>query len=441
VADTGGTANPMTDTELKALTAFMDGGGGVFATGDHADLGVELNGRVPRVRSMRKWYFPNPGPNGEPVAPPAIGTTRIETTQRGAGESFTHFDDQSDDIPQPITPRWYVSSASRFVLAIHPHPLLCGLNGPIQVAPDHMHEGEVITPWDLTASFTFAGQKFVEYPADSNGYQWPPQIVGWGQVVAETNTSTEWTHVGDPTDVASPRTFGVVGAYDGHRVDIGRVAVDSTWHHFFDINLIGDPVAPYPKTLGFTASPSGKAALSDIETYYRNIAFWIARPGCLWRLFPAIAWASLKSQPLNMIVNARHKYSYPDMLRLGSLAFENMCRFLPPCTIVVILWEYLVEGPVRVIPPDPWAQPQPGDPPYVDPVAILEATLGASVIGLERERLAIEKMPPAKAVEAITNAVKNGVAQGLRELGADMGKYAEGLERIARSWTSKEQRK
>lgn len=32
-------------------SADLHGGGGVFATGDHEDLGVALCGRVPRVRS------------------------------------------------------------------------------------------------------------------------------------------------------------------------------------------------------------------------------------------------------------------------------------------------------------------------------------------------------------------------------------------------------
>jgi hypothetical protein len=442
VADTGGTANPMTDSELAALTKFMNGGGGVFATGDHADLGVELNGRVPRVRSMRKWWFPNPGPNGEPVAPPPLGSTRIETTQLPSGQTQVFFDDQSDDIPQPLNLRWYANSWSRFILSLYPHPVMCGVKGPITVAPDHMHEGEVITPWDLNATLTFAGQNFVEYPADGVGRKWPPQIIAWGQVLAETNVSTEGAHVGDPTDIANPRSFGVVGAYDGQRVGIGRVVVDSTWHHFFDINLIGDPIAPAPKTLGFKASASGQAVLAQIENYYRNIAFWIARPGALWRLFPAIAWAALKSQPLNMIVNSQHKYDYADMLRIGALGRDNLCRFLPPCTIVVILWQYLVEGPVPIVPPDPWAGPpiNPGDPVFVDPVAMVEATLGASVIALEAERTAIEKMSPEKAAEAITRTVSKGVEHGLRELGRDMARYAEGLEKIARAWTSAERK-
>lgn len=438
VADTGGTANPMTDSELVALTKFMNGGGGVFATGDHADLGVELNGRVPRVRSMRKWYFPNPGPLGEPAAPPPIGTDRIETTQRGAGESFTHFDDQSDDIPQPLILRWYSLNSSRLFLRLYPHPVMCGVNGPIRVAPDHMHEGEVIVPWDLNATLTFAGQNFVEYPTNGSGQKWPPQIIAWGQVVAETNTSTENAHTGDPNDIATPRTFGVVGAYDGQRVGVGRVVVDSTWHHFFDINLIGDPVAPYPKTLGFKASAAGQAVLAEIENYYRNIAFWIARPGSIWRLFPAIAWAALKAQPLNMIVNSKHRYNYVDTLRIGALGLENLYRYLPPCTIVVILWQYLVEGPVRVVPPDPWAgnPPDPGDPLVVDPVVILEAALGGSVVALEAERAEIEKMAPEKAAEAIIHAVSRGVEHGLRGLGSDMARYAESIEKLARSWTS-----
>jgi hypothetical protein len=47
----------VTDSELAAISRFMQNGGGVFATGDHEDLGLPLNGRIPRVRTMRKWYF------------------------------------------------------------------------------------------------------------------------------------------------------------------------------------------------------------------------------------------------------------------------------------------------------------------------------------------------------------------------------------------------
>lgn len=113
--------------------------------------------------------------------------------------------------------------------------------------------------------------------------------------MGETIVSTEDTHVDDPTHIANARSFGVVGAYDGHRVGVGRVTVDSTWHHFFDINLIGDPVAPFPKTQGFKASADGLLALGHIEAYFRNIGVWLARPGSLTKLFGAAAWFVLRS--------------------------------------------------------------------------------------------------------------------------------------------------
>ena len=81
IADT----NDLTEAELLALTEFMNQGGGVFATGDHADLGAPLCGRVPRVRTMRKWYL-----NGNPllldpsmVAPDSPMT--VESTQLDLG--------------------------------------------------------------------------------------------------------------------------------------------------------------------------------------------------------------------------------------------------------------------------------------------------------------------------------------------------------------------
>ena len=402
VAGPGETAAGLSDAELVALTKFMNNGGGVFATGDHEDLGVEMCGRVPRVRSMRKWYYPGPGPLGEPGAPTAIGSGRVETTQPGHSETFLHFDDQSDDIPQPLTLRFYTQRVGIFLLNRYPHPLLCGPKGPITVAPDHMHEGEVIVPWDTTQSLTFAGQSFVEYPTSAGGVKPVPQIVAWGKVLAENNTATEGAHTGDPYDVATPRSFGVVGAYDGHQAGVGRVAVDSTWHHFFDINLIGDPVAPFPKNEGFNASADGQAALDEIRAYYRNLVTWLAPPRVLWNIFVSSAWYALRTQPLNMIVSTRREYSETDLLHLGSLAYDNLLRIAPPCSVLVSLlpWFYFVEGPVRIPPPDPWAHPGGGgDPALFDPVVLVQAALGAAMVSLAHQRDRMQQMEVEEAAE------------------------------------------
>jgi hypothetical protein len=430
VAGPGETDAPMSDSELAALAAFMDGGGGVFATGDHEDLGVVLNGRVPRVRSMRKWYWPNPGPLGEPIAPDALGTGRIETTQPGHNETFIHFDDQSDDIPQPLTLRWYTWREGLFFSQKYPHPLMCGPRGAIKVAPDHMHEGEVIEPWDTGTTLTFAGQSFVEYPAASDGTQPLPQIVAWGRVLPETDTSTEGAHTGDPNDIAQVRTFGVVGAYDGHRAGTGRVAVDSTWHHFFDINLIGDPIAPFPKTEGFSASPAGVQALEDIRAYFRNLATWLARPGALTRVFAGAAWYALRTQPLAMIMHARRPYTYNDFVDIGAIALKNIYRIAPPCSVLVSFLPYFVDGPVKVIPPDPWAGPQPGDP-AVDPTLFLRAGLGGAIAALAVERERMLKLDPEEAAEVVVRIVREGITKGMHGLGSELGHYADSLGRLA----------
>jgi hypothetical protein len=431
VAPPGGTDATMSEVELGALAAFMDRGGGVFATGDHEDLGVVLCGRVPRVRSMRKWYFPGPGPLDEPGAPPAIGSERIETTQLGHNESFVHFDDQSDDIPQPLTLRWYSRRNTVFTTQQWPHPLLCGPSGAIKVAPDHMHEGEVVEPWDTAATLSFNGKSFVEYPAATLGEKPLPEIVAWGKVLAEADVSTEPAHTGDPGNVARPRTFGVVGAYDGHRAGIGRVAVDSTWHHFFDINLIGDPVAPFPKTLGFNASPEGQQALADIKAYYRNIAIWLAPPGALGRVFAGAAWYALRTQPLAMLVNPQRHYAHADLVSIGALAEKEIARIAPPCSVLVTLIPYFVDGPVRVPPPDPWAGPQPGDPPFLDPGLYLRAALGGAIVALAAARPQLMELEPQQAARAAEEAVRKGVVAGLVSLGRYLGSLAEGLEHIA----------
>jgi len=317
---------------------------------------------------------------------------------------------------------------------------MCGPDGPITVAPDHMHEGEVIEPWDTGATLTFGGHNFVEYPTGPNGDTPLPEIVAWGQVLAETDTSTESAHTGDPSNVATARSFGVVGAYDGHRANVGRVAVDSTWHHFFDINLIGDPIAPFPKTEGFNATPEGKQALGQIRSYYRNLVLWLARPGTLNLYFAGLAWYALRTQPLAMIVNPRRRYSYRDLIDIGTIALRNIYQVVPPCSVLVSLLPYFVDGPARVIPPDPWAKINPGDPPALDPELFLRAALGGAIAELAVDRAKLIQLDPKEAAQVVARVARDGITRGMRGLGAELGRYAEGLGRLASGLQKKQER-
>jgi hypothetical protein len=200
--------DPLDQDELKALAQFMDQGGGVFATGDHQNLGQAMCAEVPRVRSMRRWYHPNPGPNGEPVAPDQTDDTRHDTVVMPGV--------QEDAIPQPIRPNWYRRRSGGGLIHrvdSYPHPLLCGPEGVIEYLPDHMHEGLCEVPGDLAQSFTFAGYATVEYPGAAGGGE-VPRIVAWARTRNTDNAE-----------------FGVVAAYDGHPAGVGRVVVDATWHH------------------------------------------------------------------------------------------------------------------------------------------------------------------------------------------------------------------
>jgi hypothetical protein len=226
--------------EAEAIAQFMENGGGFFGTGDHANLGSTLNGLVPRVHSMRRWWAPNAGPNGEPAAPPPLGASRHDTTRPGS-DNVTNFEDQSDDVPQDINPALYNAG-----FTVHggypamkklPHPLLCSPEGRIDVLPDHMHEGWVEVPGSLAArTFTLAGNSVREYPDYTpdnppSGYvpaPLAPEIVATGYVPAGvTSPALDPEHGGDSTP-ADGTTFGVIGAWDGHRV--GKAGWSSTRH-------------------------------------------------------------------------------------------------------------------------------------------------------------------------------------------------------------------
>jgi hypothetical protein len=302
IADpTVGPAEPgsLTFSELAKLTEFMDAGGGLFAVGDHSGLGAGLSGFIPRLRYMRKWFDGGDSTTGLPPLTvrnwPGGTSSRVDTLQQGAtdaGSTF-FFDDQSDDIPQPLS------------VLVPSHPAVQGATGVLSVYPDHMHEGEVMAPSgaQLTqtsasdSTLSFAGPGFTEFPSIS-GYQEVPIVLAQssagtsaafgggpslsGHVTevppgAPEDKPCENLNFGADTTTCSVRTNNTLAAYDGHTVNVGRIATDSSFHHFLDLNLLGDPCSLIPaKRQGFNASAAGKAHLKEIDAFYVNLASWLA---------------------------------------------------------------------------------------------------------------------------------------------------------------------
>ncbi len=285
--------SPIADDELQAIAQFMESGGGVFATGDHEGMGSYICGQIPRVRSMRMWYgqegdLPAGAPTtavnsqGQTVSSvnwPGVSTVtipRADTLQQNPSDSALvfQFDDQSDAIHQALAfPGGLV------------HAILEGEHGPINRFPDHMHEGEVVTPSDTSQVLTISGQPFAEYPAGRD-LQPVPSIIAVGAIVNGHSTTVEGStceqnnFTSDPTPtVAKP--LGVLCAYDGSGVGVGRVVTDSSFHHYLDLNLIGDPCGSSPdRQQGFGPGhtpPAAGSVLADLQAFYVNTALWLAR--------------------------------------------------------------------------------------------------------------------------------------------------------------------
>jgi hypothetical protein len=396
--------DPLSPAELRAISQFMDDGGGVFATGDHENLGQPMAAEVPRVRSMRRWYHPFAGPNGEPPAPDQFGSGRHDTLVDAAGNP-SPAGDQTDEVPQTIRPRYYTAwslSPIQLKQVRFPHPVLCGPNGPITHLPDHMHEGLCEVPTDLTKSFNFDGYKTTEYPTLA-GHQERPQVIAW----ANNNVDSS--------------EFGVLAAYDGHRSGVGRVVVDATWHHWFNINLEGFIAATDPTSPSF--DPSAVPAWEEIKSYFRNVGVWLApkaKQQCLrnggWLLV-------LKNTEVRMTLR-REKAHVIDVgyyLQLGIFARDALGRLASQCQRRVWLVDIFKLLELERLVPDPfWPKPGPlpDPPPFIESLELENVALGAAIHSLaERfgDELDLERLGDVSN-EEVEAALRRGAADGVVQL-------------------------
>ena len=319
--------------ELDAIKRFMDAGGGLFATGDHEDVGVAACGEIPRVRAMRRWCYPEAQADAscQPLAPHGSDSTR---------HTGFSFGDPSGDVPQRIQPTWYGSG----IFERRPHPLLCGPNGVIDVLPDPLHEGECIAPADLAA------QPQGEFP-ELGGHREVPEVIATSTMIPAAETSGG--------------RFGAISAYDGHRVDVGRVATDATWHHFINRNLTGTSSrSGHPKELGFLASATGQAHLENIKAYFRNLAMWLAPR----RVQRCIAFRKLLSNLViqstlaEVIVSRRLETATArDLITIGVAVRDIFKVNTDICEELALeaLWPAFLEFSWRQLIPRPWPLPDP----------------------------------------------------------------------------------
>ncbi|MGH8700567.1 MAG: hypothetical protein ACREVR_05250 [Burkholderiales bacterium] len=295
----------LSNAEVGVISEFMNGGGGVFATGDHGAIGQQMCGSLPRIRHMREWAnIPMGTENDVNVA-----VNRIDTVVNPGSNTLYEFEDQSDDVPQRIYPNYKVTAASATQWQASVHRLLMlpgapatrteaggasGFTQDIDVLPDHPHESvcyEVIAAATLGGTYSLGGQNFEEFRPSAA----TPALRIGAEIVAYAVSGGRSVLLNVWKPPVKPRMFGVISAYDGRQAQAypsktqrpGRVVCDSTWHHYVNINL--DGVGTLRSALGtwsggmpLSGTFTTSAALDKIYAYYRNIVSWLQPANRVW---------------------------------------------------------------------------------------------------------------------------------------------------------------
>jgi hypothetical protein len=409
--------------ELASITRFMNSGGGVFATGDHQSMGYKLCGEIPRVRSMRRWWYlhedktadsvdshtdlydefgvPAPHvPVGIRPAPSASGPLRHDTLVLGtnAPSAVFSFNFQSDSSPQTIRPNYFYSSMSHHLIRSAVHPLLCGQTGPIRHLADHPHEGDCAVPTKLDDPLLFG-----EVPSDLSGQvEYPAGISGTKPVpVAVAYATVHGGHMTDSKDmIANTYEFTVNAAYDGFSANVGRVVVDSTWHHFFNVNF------PYPEV------DFSKPEWAEVAQYWNNIALWLLPNDRRAAFVASLATAILQAEG---DVTLQTPFGGPLQNPIG------------PCMTLDFLREYIWIAFPR-FPPFPWLQDPLIDPdPPLDFLSLASQVLRATVNQL-RERTPVGGLGKIDA-ETFGVSVQHAVSLVKRQTAHEIRAHIKSLER------------
>jgi hypothetical protein len=290
-----------------------------------------------------------------------------------------------------------------------------------------MHEGEVLEPLQIFKNDP------VEYPpVPPLGHRWP-EIIAYGTVLPGHTTPFEsgerGPFEGDPTNPTLSRQFGTVCAYDGLVAGVGRVVTDSSFHHFLDLNLTGDPLGVGFKTSGFqNNTQAGNAVLEGMKSYYRNIAFWLARQRhffpYLFGFIIAQAWWGKVFNP-----HAPVESKPEQILQYGTLMRQGLARHVSDAMTIDYVRTILVDaGFTGLLPDQPWKQRQESPAPFTN--NIVNAALGGAAMELMS---VIAKSPSSKlSMEQAQAVASKGMRTAMRALKRFLLENAKKIEEFAR---------
>lgn len=416
------------DDELKRIAAWMDRGGGVFATGDHGVLGASLCSRIPRVRTMRRW-------TRSQQVPSLNGVRRHQTLQGGSdylGEGDTHL--------QPVeVVQWPTANKLPFLPQFRPHPVMCSNWGIIDRFPDHMHEGDLVVDdlVELDRPLGIPGHDKPEYPypipevlalglTDIGPFRWRPrpQIIAYGRTTnphfpEELGPAVSFLDAGAPVGVGTKR-FGLVSVYDGNPADVGRVVCDATWHHWFSMNLEGivtQDVHAYRK----------------MQAYYRNVGLWLASESQRRSMLVSATWGALIGSSPGFFTREQNVWE------MGERAVSVLDNTMSPCWIdeVVASFLDLQARSLQLLPPGLPSAPQWSGLPVDLVNRAVVGSMCASLVDLasEHRRAAGKYDEVSVPPERITSLAMESVRQARELISETLGDAAKAFSRLRDAFT------
>jgi hypothetical protein len=275
---TTGVENELSEEEVASVGAWMDEGGGVLMTGDHANpspdgrllgMGRALGHRMPRAGAMRRWEGP----------PGTAAGSRFDTQVPTSPERPSDLTLQSDECLQRLLLRRFPRDRrpAGQPATSSPHPVLIGRRGEITAFPDHQHEGALA------------------FPACEETAHWPAGPLGVPRPYPIANGVDQRT--GDVRPVLS--------AYDGSAAGVGRIIADTSWHHYLNINLWAIPPGEERDGLG---------------DFFSNLAVWLAPSAARHEMARCVLWW-LAHHP-NVRMTLRHGVEEIGRTALGALRAE-----------------------------------------------------------------------------------------------------------------------
>ena len=403
---------PIAAGEADALRSWMDAGGGVLAMGDHGLLGADMCSAIPRVRLMRRWTDANGVPDRE-------GTNRLDTHRPATAAQTYHpvsnptpseipATAQTDSVPQEI--EWVPDRSVRHGLFVRerPHPILCHPTlGPIDVFPDHAHEGRC---------FDSQAETLVDPDGDFSSAGAPPPVtIAYGHTLPDP----PWDHA---KNAQPARRFPLITVYDGQRAGDGRIVVDSTWHHWMDLNI-------------WELESENGDEWAKIRRYFENVAIWLARPSwrskMLWIHLSTLKWSYLAVQEIDLTMPTR---------TLGRALLDHLRPRLGPCWVTHLLYDIIPDFEWRemIVPdfPDPCLS--------CPPLWLIEEYLYGAIaraslehaaklkVGLRAEKLTAADLRVPDLAKALPAALRSGLTELVQVYRDDLRHATESVGLMAR---------